>query len=543
MPTVNGTNGADTLYGTGGSDQINGLNGDDSLKGLGGADRIDGGAGVDTAFYTDSAVGVAVNLETGRGAGGTAEGDRLFNIENLYGSAFGDSLIGNDASNELYGLNGSDVLKGGGGADRLDGGSGDDILKGGGGNDILQGDAGIDTADYSMTEGSGVGVSLYSGTATGGAGSDTLSGIENVIGSAYRDVLQGDGGANVLRGQDGDDSLYGDNGDDTLDGGAGADDLTGGLGRDTLIGGDGGDVLRGGFGSRSDPQVDSAADSLIGGNGDDVYHLDHPGDASDTIIEYANEGVDLVTTSFDYTLGANLEHLRLNFFAGAINGSGNELDNTINGSGSDNVLDGRAGVDNLIGHHGNDTYIVDNVGDVVIEAVGQGALDRVRTSVTYVLGAGAEVEVLETTDPAGTAAIDLVGNAFDQTIFGNSGSNTIVGGMGLDTMIGNGSGDVFVWTSTAESGVAGNEADVIADFDRAAGDVIAVNPIDADETIGGDQAFAFIGTGPLTGAAQISTFTTATDTYILLSTDADATQEMTVRLAGVHAVDASWFAL
>jgi Ca2+-binding RTX toxin-like protein len=154
--------------------------------------------------------------------------------------------------------------------------------------------------------------------------------------------------------------------------------------------------------------VDSAADTLIGGNGDDVYHLDHPGDASDTIIEYANEGLDLVTTSFDYTLGANLEHLRLNFFAGAINGTGNELDNTIDGSGSDNVIDGRAGVDTLIGHHGNDTYIVDNAGDVVIEAVGQGALDRVRTSVTYVLGAGAEAEVLETTDPAGTAALDLV---------------------------------------------------------------------------------------------------------------------------------------
>ena len=90
-------------------------------------------------FYGDSTVAVAVNLATGRGSGGSAEGDTLVNIENVYGSYYNDTLTGNDAANLLQGLEGHDVLKGGGGDDRLIGGLGDDFLKGGGGGDYLEG--------------------------------------------------------------------------------------------------------------------------------------------------------------------------------------------------------------------------------------------------------------------------------------------------------------------------------------------------------------------------------------------------------------------
>jgi Ca2+-binding RTX toxin-like protein len=136
---VNGTNGNDWLNGTGEGESINGLNGDDVLKGFGGADRLDGGAGFDAAFYGDSAAGVAVNLVTGRGKGGSAEGDTLFNIENVYGSSSNDTLTGNNGINELYGLDGTDYLDGGNGSDTLDGGNDTDILKGGGGADWLDG--------------------------------------------------------------------------------------------------------------------------------------------------------------------------------------------------------------------------------------------------------------------------------------------------------------------------------------------------------------------------------------------------------------------
>src|SRR5262245_23413195 len=117
-PITGGPSG-DSLYGTAGSDAISGLDGNDTLKGLGGADTLDGGAGIDTAFYGDSSSGVEVNLATGRGRFGSAEGDTLLGIENVYGSAHNDFLTGDAGSNELHGLQEHDVLEGGGGNDTL----------------------------------------------------------------------------------------------------------------------------------------------------------------------------------------------------------------------------------------------------------------------------------------------------------------------------------------------------------------------------------------------------------------------------------------
>ena len=435
MATVNGTNGADSLSGTSAADTINGLGGNDTLKGFGGADHLDGGAGIDTASYFNSAAGIGVNLATGSGFGGDAAGDTLVNIENVVGSSFNDTLIGDGNHNELVGLEGNDVLKGGGGADFLNGVDGDDILKGGGGADALFGGSGSDTADYSDSP-AAVFVGL-GGVASGGdAAGDTFSSIENLTGSAFDDSLGGDNGANGLSGGAGNDSLAAGGGSDFLSGGAGDDFLEGGDGNDTMIGGT-----------------------------------------------------------------------------------------------------------------GNDRYVV-NAGDVVAENAGEG-LDEVLTFFTYSLNAGAEIEVLRAI-PESTDPIDLVGNEFNNTIVGNSNNNTIVGSPandgggydGLDTMTGLRGGDVFVWTSTAESGVAGNEADVITDFNRAEGDLIAVNSIDADVTVAGNQAFTFIGTSPFTAPGQISFFTTATDTFVLFNTDGDANQEMTIRLNGAHNdVDASWFVL
>ena len=184
----------------------------------------------------------------------------------------------------------------------------------------------------------------------------------------------------------------------------------------------------------------------------------------------------------------------------------------------------------------------------------------VEAEVTYSLAAGCEIEVLEAHDREGLQPIDLVGNEFGQTIIGNEVTNTLVGSSdqdgggydGLDVMTGKGGGDVFVWSSTAETRPAGDQADVITDFNRQQGDLMALNLIDANEAIGGDQAFTFVGvvdfaSNFFTGAGQIGYFTTATDTYILLNTKVNAGgvdfEEATIRLVGVHAVDASWFVL
>jgi Ca2+-binding RTX toxin-like protein len=242
----------DTLIGGSDVNVLSGGQGDDRLTGGEGADLLSGGAGRDTADYYDSLTGVSVSLTTGEGRGGTAEGDRLSNIEVLSGSNFNDSLTGDASDNALIGMDGNDglsgldgddrlfggagndTLKGGGGADRLEGGVENDLLIGGLGDDMLIGGEGNDTASYFDSQ-AGVTVNLGTGAVSGGtAQGDTLIGIENVTGSSLSDTLTGDGLANRL---DGDDA------NDTLRGGAGADTLIGGEGHDTLFGGDGADTF------------------------------------------------------------------------------------------------------------------------------------------------------------------------------------------------------------------------------------------------------------------------------------------------------------
>jgi Ca2+-binding RTX toxin-like protein len=135
IENLTGSGSADDLIGDGNVNTLVGGGGDDGLKGAGGADTLDGGKGIDTAEYGDSFEGVLVNLKNGQGHWGSAEGDTLKNVENLSGSAFDDSLWGNDESNMLKGGGGADNLYGGGSYDTLEGGMGADYLTGGAGGD------------------------------------------------------------------------------------------------------------------------------------------------------------------------------------------------------------------------------------------------------------------------------------------------------------------------------------------------------------------------------------------------------------------------
>ena len=141
--------------------------------------------------------------------------------------------------------------------------------------------------------------------------------------------------------------------------------LTGGAGNDTLNGGAG-------------------IDTLVGGAGNDIYVVDVLGDI---VTELASEGTDQVQTALTYTLGANLENLTLTGSA-AVNGTGNDLANSIVGNTANNVLtgglgndtlNGGAGIDTLIGGLGNDVYVVDVAGDIVTELADEGT-DTVQSS-------------------------------------------------------------------------------------------------------------------------------------------------------------------
>jgi serralysin len=235
MASIYGGNNNDWLVGTAGADNIKGFGGDDLLKGGGGADHLDGGLGVDTASYLDSVEWVEVNLSTGRGWHGTAQGDTLTNIENVMGSFYGDWLEGNNYANTLSGMDGSDDLFGGGGDDVLQGGAGTDELTGGAGADILDGGDGSDWVRYQESP-AAVTVSLIANMGRGGdAEGDTFISIENMFGSPFADALAGDDGANYLGGYDGNDVLWGLGGDDQLAGGLGQDTLIGGTGADRFI--------------------------------------------------------------------------------------------------------------------------------------------------------------------------------------------------------------------------------------------------------------------------------------------------------------------
>lgn len=250
---VTGSTANNILTGGAGNDTLNGFSGDDTLIGGTGADKLDGGVGIDTASYADSTAAVNVNIGIATAqSGGSAAGDTLISIENIIGSAYGDTLKGNSAGN---------VITGGAGADKIDGSTGTDTVsyatsaagvnvnlgittaQSGGDaagdtlisieniigsplNDSfisssvankLDGGAGIDTVSYASST-AAVNVNLGVTTAkTGGyAAGDTLISIENIIGSPLNDTLTGSSVANIISGGAGADKIDGGSGVDTV---------------------------------------------------------------------------------------------------------------------------------------------------------------------------------------------------------------------------------------------------------------------------------------------------------------------------------------
>jgi hypothetical protein len=313
--------------------------------------------------------------------------------------------------------------------------------------------------------------------------------IVNIVlaGLDTNDVLFGTAGADILAGGAGNDTYFADAADIVIEGadggfdaiytngsyvlaagvevewlsaaaaaGTGAISLTGNEFTNYVLGNNAINVLDGGGG----------ADVLVGYGGNDTYYVDSPGDF---VIESAGGGFDAIYTStstYALTGGAEVEWLAASVVYGtqALTFTGNELANTILGNSGINVLNGSAGADVLVGYGGNDTYYVDNIGDVIIEA--GGGFEAVYTSVSYALTVGAEVEWLSTDATYGTGAINLTGNDAGNYVLGNQGVNIIDGGGGADILVGYGGADTFAFTTALGVGNIDNIVDFVAGSDK-----------------------------------------------------------------------------
>jgi Ca2+-binding RTX toxin-like protein len=292
------------------ANRITGNSGNNVLNGLLGADSLVGGLG-DDVYFIDNLGDDILEL--------VGEGDDLVrasltwtladNLERLtlLGSADADAtgnsldniLTGNSADNYIYGLAGIDKLFGSDGDDTLDGGLGDDTMNGGAGNDIFYVDSSGDVCYEAFDQGVDTIISTVGRALANNFENITLIGSDNI--NAWGNNLN-----NLLIGNSGDNALNGNGGGDTM----------------------------------------------IGGLGDDKYVVDNAGDA---IIERVGEGADWVTSSVGWTLGDHLENLVLSGSSSLL-GSGNDLNNRIEGNGGSSTLDGGLGRDTLVGGAGADMF-------------------------------------------------------------------------------------------------------------------------------------------------------------------------------------------
>ena len=532
-----GTAGADTLVGTAFNDEFLAGAGADILTGAAGNDVMDGGDGSDTAVFSGVRAAYTISVSGGVTTITGPDGvDTLTHIERLRFSDGQFDIGGNPIVDQaIYGDEFDNDLVGGLGNDFIDGQGGNDLMQGGDGNDVyVVGEPGdrvfelagegrdtiYTTMNFQLFPGSSIEV-----LSTRDWGATTR--IE-LVGNEFNNELYGNAGANFLDGLGGADIMYGFGGDDiyVVDNLADrvAEDLNGGYDRIftavnyslesgiyveflsardwsatyylELVGNELANELYGNAGANFLDGL-GGSDSMIGFGGDDVYVVDSLGDR---VFEYAGEGRDTIFTSVNFSLEAGIfvEVLSARDWSATTNLElvGNELNNEMYGNAGNNFLDGLGGVDVMTGFGGNDRYVVDNVGDRVIEAVGQGS-DFVFTSVSYTLEAGSSIELLSARDWGATTALRLTGNELANELHGNAGANVLDGGAGADFLTGGAGADTFAFTTALGAG----NVDYIADFQTGSDKIHLSNTVFTGLAAGSLAASAFVA-GAVAGDAD-----------------------------------------
>lgn len=429
--------GADDLKGIG-NDANNfmvGNIGNNVLNGMAGADTMYGQAGNDT-YYVDDIGDLASeqgNLDPDDGGIDTViatiDWTLIVNFENLtLAGTTGISGTGNALANLITGNSGRNGLVGGDGNDTLNGGSNLDTMTGGNGDDLYY----VDAIGDSVIEVDAAGTDTVRAYI-----SYTLSDhVENLILSGATDI---DGNGNAL-----------------------ANVITGNSGKNALIGGDGNDTLNGG----------QNLDTMTGGNGDDLYYVDNLGDS---VVEADAGGIDTVRASVTYSLSDTIENLVLTG-GNPVNGTGNDLANSLTGNSGNNILTGGGGNDSLNGSLGNDTliggagddkYYVDSNHDRITET-NDGGIDIVYVTANYSMDD--YVENLTINTASGVTAYGnslgnvMTGGAGSDALYGADGNDTLSGGLSNDTLDGGHGADLMTGGMGSDSYYIDNVGDRIREY-------------------------------------------------------------------------------
>ena len=593
---LDGGNGNDVLHGGAGNDKLDGGNGNDVLHGGTGHDRLNGGAGNDVlvggtgfdilyggagndvlfvsrwgladggsgadilfgegrgrAIYSKSDAGVTVNLATGRGSGGDAEGDVISGFHWIVGSNHDDRLTGDEDDNYFRGKDGADVLDGGDGIDTA-------AYNGSLNGRPIAIDSGVtidlggpkDSEDYVVGTGR---------TAEG----DRLKSIENLQGSAGDDKLTGDEKVNSLHGGDGDDVLEGRLGADMLRGDSGSDtasyegssesesgegvtvNLGGPKDANGWVSGTGehaaGDKLKGIENLRGSAHKDT----LTGDGGDNILEGGAGGDAldgggtedSDT-ASYADSNEEVTVNlggpqdANGYVIGHTGGHAAGDKLKNIENLRGSAGKDTLTGDSGDNVLEGGAEADTLNGGGTEDSDTASyahSAGGVTVNLGGPQDANGYVIGHTGEHAAGDKLKGIE----------NLRGSAHKDTLTGDSEDNILEGGAGADKLTGGTGADTFVFgqdsvvPNPTTKDALDEETDTVTDFSQTQGDKLDFRGLKEHSLFRDGERLSFLATdkAPFTndpGQVRYDQNDEKDETYVQVDLDGNGVADFQVTL-------------
>ena len=491
--TAYGGAGDDVVYGSVGNDLLYGGNGNDRLYGGVGFDSLAGGAN-DDSYYLEGWANTkndklfeyagggfdTIYTEGTAAAGSTGAAGEVHyytldaEFEAVYGMGnFAYRFTGNAAGNFLVGGFYADQLNGGAGADTMKGYGGADLYTIDNAGDVIVGEV----TDFAQPDTARIEAAVNWTVSTGVELVDIIAGNATITGNAEANTING----SVLN-----DTVYGMEGHDALSSNGGSDYLSGGEGNDTLR-----------------TTISAGNTTLAGGAGDDTFYI---ANSHDTVLEVLGEGVDTAMLNTNWVMADQVERAFVAIGTG-LSVTGNAMANVIYGNfGADSLtggagadtIDGGLGADTMAGGAHDDWYVVNSVGDLVVEGAG-GGRDVVYAFIDTTLATNVEDLTLSSMALMGTGNAGdnrITGSSANNQLRGMAGEDVLSGGYGADTLYGGAGADDFVFAPSDNGTVLGSY-DLVMDFTRGK-DKLDLTAFDANPSDAAHNPLTFLGKAAFT---------------------------------------------